>query len=309
MLMGETLNLKTPIKEGLIPFHGYRTWYRILGDQEEPGKLPLICLHGGPGATHDYFGSLEPYAATGRRLILYDQLGWGNSDHIQNPSMWTVDLFVEELGVVCRTLGLKRVHILGHSWGGQLAMEYALTQPTGLASLILADTLASAPEWANEARRLIDALPEDVQQTIKQHEAAGTTDSPEYREAMKVFSRRHAGGHIDPKPEWVIQAFKKLDDNEIYLTMWGPSEFCVTGTLKDWDITNRLGEIRIPALVLCGRYDEATPALAETIHHGIPGSELVIFEHSAHFPHIEETERYLQVLDEFLSRVETQQAK
>jgi proline-specific peptidase len=86
--------------------------------------------------------------------------------------------------------------------------------------------------------------------------------------------------------------------------MWGPSEFCVTGTLKDWDITNRLSEIRIPALVICGRYDEATPVLAETIHHGIPGSELVIFEYSAHFPHIEETERYIQVLNQFLSRVE-----
>lgn len=239
-------------------------------------------------------------------MILYDQLGWGNSDHINNPSMWSVDLFVEELGEIRRTLGLERVHILGHSWGGQLAMEYALTQPVGLASLILADSLASAPQWAIEAARLISELPQDVQQTIKMHEAEGTTDSPEYQEAMKVFSRRHGGGHIDPKPEWVKQAFKKLDDNEVYLTMWGPSEFCVTGTLKDWDITDRLGEIHIPALVLCGRYDEATPVLAETIQRGISGSELVIFEHSAHFPHIEETEQYLQVLGQFLDRVEAQ---
>jgi proline iminopeptidase len=121
---------------------------------------------------------------------------------------------------------------------------------------------------------------------------------------MKEYSRHFAGGHIDPKPGWVKEAFKKLEDNEIYLTLWGPSEFCVTGTLKDWDITSRLGEIRVPTLVLRGRDDEATPALAETIQQGIPESELVIFEHSAHFPHIEETERYLQVLNAFLDRVE-----
>jgi proline-specific peptidase len=290
--------------EGFIPFRGYKTWYRIIGDREEPGKFPLICLHGGPGATHDYFGSLEAFATTGRRVILYDQLGAGNSDHIHNPSLWTVELFVDELGVIRQALGLARGHILGHSWGGQLALEYALTQPAGLASLILADTLSSASQWAQEATRLVSQLPTEVQQTIREHEAAGTTDSPEYQEATKVFSRHYGGGHIDPKPEWVKHAFAKIEDSEVYTTMWGPSEFCVTGTLMNWDITNRLGEIHVPALVLCGRDDEATPTLAETIQHGIPDSELFIFEHSAHFPHIEETELYLQVLEEFLDRVE-----
>ncbi len=157
------METNSSIKEGYIPFRGYRTWYRIIGDGEELGKLPLICLHGGPGATHDYFGSLEAFAASGRRVILYDQLGWGNSDHINDPSMWTIDLFVDELGIIRRALGLERVHILGHSWGGQLAMEYALTQPAGLTSLVLADTLASAPQWAAEAARLISELPVDVQ--------------------------------------------------------------------------------------------------------------------------------------------------
>lgn len=237
-------------------------------------------------------------------MILYDQLGAGKSDRINKPSLWTVELYVEELGEIRRTLGLEGIHILGHSWGGQLALEYALTQPEGLASLVLADTLASAPQWAKEARKLIRALPLEVQQTIQEHESAGTIDSPEYQEACRIFSCRHAGGHIDPKPDWVKRAFEKLENNEVYLTMWGPSEFCVSGTLKDWDITDRLGEIHVPALVLCGRDDEATPTLAETIHRGIPNSELVIFEHSAHFPHIEETERYLQVLEAFLSRVE-----
>jgi proline-specific peptidase len=293
-----------PVEEGFIPYRGYKTWYRIAGKKEEPGKVPLICLHGGPGATHDYFGSLEEFATTGRRVILYDQLGWGNSDHIQNPSMWTVNLFMDELAVLIHSLGLTRVHILGHSWGGQLAMEYALTQPAGLASLILADTLASAPQWAFEAQRLISQLPETTQQVIRSHEAGGTTDSAEYKEAMKEYFRHFIGGPIDPKPEWAVEAFKKFEANEVYLTMWGPSEFCISGTSKDWDITDRLNEICVPALIMCGRYDEATPHLAETIHHGIPGSEMVIFENSAHFPHIDETERYLQVLSEFLDGVE-----
>jgi proline-specific peptidase len=296
--------MEITIHEGYIPFHGFKTWYRMVGKLEKPGKTPLLCLHGGPGATHDYLQPIEKLADTGRCVILYDQLGWGNSDHIHNSELWSVSLFVEEVGVVTKALGLEQVHILGHSWGGQLALEYALTQPRGLCSLILADTLSSSHQWAEEAARLLSYMPSEVQRAIHQHEAAGTTDSPEYQEAKKLFSRRHAGGHIEPKPEWVKQAFNKLDDNEVYLTMWGPSEFCVTGKLKDWDITDRLVEIRIPTLVLCGRFDEATPALAQTIHQGIPGSEIVIFEQSAHFPHIEETERYLLVLDQFLNRVE-----
>ncbi len=149
------MNEGFPVKEGYIPFRGYKTWYRIVGEKEEDGKYPLICLHGGPGATHDYFQPLEALALTGRRVILYDQLGWGNSDHVQNTSMWTIELFVNELSVLIQTLGLTHVHILGHSWGGQLALEFALTQPAGLASLILADTLASARQWAVEALRLI----------------------------------------------------------------------------------------------------------------------------------------------------------
>jgi proline-specific peptidase len=298
------MDAEFPTTEGFISFHGYHTWYRIVGEREGPGKSSLLCLHGGPGATHDYFAPLEALAATGRRVVLYDQLGWGNSDHVHDPSLWTVDLFLGELDAVRLALGLQSVHILGHSWGGMLALEYALTRPQGVAGLVLADTAASTPQWIAETGRLISELPPEVQQAIRKHEARGSTDSPEYADACRMFSRRHGGGHIQPTPEWVEKAFEKLEDNEVYLTMWGPSEFCATGPLKDWDVTARLGEIRLPTLVIAGRYDEATPALADTIHQGIPGSELVIFESSAHFPHIEESERYLQVLSVFLDRVE-----
>ena len=298
------MTLDTPAKEGFVSFRGYQVWYRIVGDHEMPGKLPLLCLHGGPGAPHDYLEPLEAIVATGRRVIFYDQLGAGNSDHPHLPSLWSVPLFVEELGVVRQALGLERLHILGQSWGGMLGMEYALTQPDGLVSLIVADSPASMPQWVAEANRLRAELPSDVQATLLKHEAAGTTDDPAYQEAMLVFYRRHVC-RLDPWPDCLNRTFEKLSqDPEVYNTMNGPSEFHVIGVIKDWDIVHRLSEIQVPTLVLSGRYAEATPAIAETVHRGIPGSEWVMFEQSSHTPHLEETERYLQVVANFLDRHE-----
>jgi proline-specific peptidase len=293
-------------KEGFVLFRGYNVWYRVVGDREAPGKLPLLCLHGGPGAPHDYLEPLEAMAASGRRVIFYDQLGAGNSDHPHNPSLWTVPLFVEEVGVVRQALGLAHVHILGQSWGGMLGMEYALTQPAGLAGLIVADSPASIPQWIAEANRLRAELPSDVQETLLKHEAADTTDDPAYQEAMLVFYHRHVC-RLDPWPDCVKRTFEKLEQEpEVYNTMNGPSEFHVIGLLKDWDIVDRLGEIRVPTLVMSGRYDEATPLIAETVQRGIAGSEWVLFENSSHMPHVEETEGYLQVLTGFLDRIESQ---
>ncbi|OFX27756.1 MAG: hypothetical protein A2Z07_12305 [Armatimonadetes bacterium RBG_16_67_12] len=300
------MNMEMPTNEGSVSFRGYNTWYRIVGDRESPGKLPLLCLHGGPGFPHDYLEPLEAIAATGRRVIFYDQLGCGNSDQPHDPSMWTVPLFVEELGLIRRALGLEGIHLLGQSWGGMLAMEYALMQPAGLASLLLADSLASMPQWITEINRLRADLPPDVQATLLKHEAAGTTDDPAYQEGMMVFYRRHIC-RLDPWPDPLNQALEKFMQNpEVYSTMWGASEFHVTGTLKDWEIADRLDEIHLPTLVVGGRYDEATPAMTEALHRGIAGSEWVIFENSAHMPHLEETERYLQVLTKFLDRVDSQ---
>jgi proline-specific peptidase len=291
------------VTEGSIPFRGYHTWYRIVGGRDEPGKLPLLCLHGGPGAAWDYFEPLQAITSTGRQVVFYDQLGGGNSDVPCDPSIYTMELYIEEIGVIRQALGLEHVHILGHSWGGMLAMEYALQQPAGLASLILANTGASMPQWMAETRRLVAELPLDVQEAIQKHEANKTTDSPEYQEACREFSRRHLGRRIDPRPDYLNRMANKPGD-DVYHHMWGPSEWYLTGTLKNWDIINRLGAIHVPTLVIGGRYDEATPKITGTVHRGIPGSEWVIFEKSGHFPHIEETDRYLQVLSQFLSKIE-----
>ena len=293
-------------QEGFIPFRGHKVWYRIVGDREKPGKLPLLCLHGGPGASHDYLEPLEAMAATGRRTIFYDQLGAGNSDHPHDPALWTVGLFIEELGVMRRALGLDRLHLFGQSWGGMLAMEYVLTRPGGIAGLILADAPASAPQWIAEINRLRAELPLDLQATLRKHEEAGTTDDPDYEEAMMAFYRRHLC-RLDPWPDCLNRTFEKMiEAPEVYHTLWGPSEFQVTGTLRDWQIVDRLGEIQVPTLVIGGRYDEATPAVTGTVQAGIPGSQRIIFENSSHMPHLEETRLFLETLTGFLDRVERQ---
>lgn len=293
-----------PATEGTVPFRGFNVWYRIVGERDEPGKLPLLCLHGGPGVPHDYLEPLEALAATGRRIVFYDQLGCGNSDHPHDPSLWSIDLFVEELATMRRALGLERVHILGNSWGGMLAQQYALTQPSGLTSLVLHSSLASSPQWIAEANRLRAELPADVQATLLEHEAAGTTDDPAYEAAMTVFYKRHVC-RVDPWPDCLVRALGKLaEDPEVYHTMNGPSEFHMIGVIKDWDITARLSEIRVPTLIVSGRYDEATPAIVEVMHRGIVGSEWVLFEESSHLAHIEEPERFNHVVAEFLDRVE-----
>jgi proline-specific peptidase len=218
--------------------------------------------------------------------------------------MWTVELFVEEVDAVRTALGLERLHVLGQSWGGMLAMEYALTQPDGVAGLLIESSPASMHLWVEEANRLRDELPPDVQATLLEHEANETTDSPEYQAAMEVFYDRHVC-RTKPMPAPFQRTLDCLDANpEVYGYMNGPSEFHVIGTLKDWDITDRLGEIRLPTLVLSGRYDEATPTIARSVADGIPGARWELFEESSHTCHLEEPERTMQVVGDFLTEVE-----
>jgi L-proline amide hydrolase len=291
-------------RDGYMPFRGYRTWYRVVGDGEEEGKLPVLFLHGGPGGTHDYLESLEAMAQTGRRAIFYDQLGCGKSDLPDDASLWRVGTFVDEVRAVREHLGLDRLHIFGNSWGGMLAMEYALTQPEGVASMIVASSPSSIPQWVAEANRLRAELPNDVQETLRRHEEAGTTSDPEYEQATEVFYKRHVC-RLDEWPEYVLRSFQFIAEHGVvYNTMNGPSEFHVIGTLKDWDITDRLGEIRIPTLVITGEFDEATPAINRTVSSGIPGAESVVYPDASHMAHVEDPEGYMRVLDDFLTRVE-----
>jgi len=162
--------------EGTVPFRGFRTWYQVVGELPAPdGKLPLLVVNGGPGCPHDYLQDLAPLAdESGRPVVFYDQLGCGRSDQPDDPALWVMATFVEEVAAVREALGLDRVHLLGHSWGTQVALEYVLGRPAGLVSLVLASPLASAPVYAAEARRLKESLPPEVQEVIDRHEAATT---------------------------------------------------------------------------------------------------------------------------------------
>jgi proline-specific peptidase len=290
-------------KTGFITFRLYDTWYKIVGAPSAPDKIPLLCLHGGPGMPHGYLKPLEALAERGRQVIFYDQVGCGNSERVHNPELWTLPLFVEELGVVRQALGLERVHLLGHSWGGMLALEYALTQPSGLASLIIASSGASSAQWNAEIQRLRAELPPEIQAALQKHELAWTTEDLEYLEAEKFFADQHLC-RLEPLPDYMDETFLELRQ-EVYHTMCGESEIMgVTGNLKDWDIIERLPEIHVPTLITCGRYDEATPALAETMRRGLPNAELVIFEQSAHFAFAEEPKHFRQEIEQFLQRTE-----
>jgi L-proline amide hydrolase len=283
------------------------TWYRIDGHLD-PGNpdapAPLVTLHGGPGASHDYLLPLVDLAAD-RAIVFYDQIGNGRSSHFpgRGADFWTVELFVRELHNLVGALGIgARHHVLGQSWGGFLAQEYALTSPRGLRSLVLADTAASFPDFVAEANRLRAQLPPDVAAVLRRHEEAGTTDDPEYAEACQVFYARHVC-RLDPWPPEVVEAFAWIErDPTVYHTMNGPSEFHVVGSIRDWQAKDRLESIDVPTLVVSGRYDEATPALQETLVNGIPSCEAVLFEESSHMPHVEERERYMQVVGDWLAR-------
>ncbi len=291
--------------EGYIPFKGYKTWYKIVGTGEDPGKLPLLLLHGGPGACHDYLWSLSSMADTGRRVIFYDQLGCGLSSlDVAKPELWTIELYLEEIDAVREALGLEHIHLLGQSWGGMLAMEYMIRRPLGVASLTIASSPASMVQWVQEANKLRQELPPEINAVLLEHEAAGTTDSPEYLAAMTEFYNRHVC-RIVPNPDYVQRSFAKLAANpEVYNTMNGPSEFHVIGTLKNWDIISELGRINAPTLVTSGKYDEATPLIAQTVHTGISGSEWVLFPNSSHTAHVEAAAEYQRVLNGFISRHE-----
>ncbi len=284
--------------EGYVDVPGGKVWYQIVGS----GKAtPLLILHGGPGATSYYLKPLEQLADE-RPVIFYDQLGCGRSDRPTDQSLWTIERFVEELVQVRAALGLERVHILGHSWGTMLAADYMLTRPSGVLSLILASPALSTTRWLEDANALRAALPNATQDILHRHEEAGTTDSEEYAAATMEFYKQYLC-RLDPWPAELKEAFANFGEN-VYTTMWGPSEFYSTGNLRNYDRTNRLNEISVPTLFTCGRYDEATPEATAWYQSLLPGSKLAVFEKSAHMTMLEEPELYAQVVRDFLRQVE-----
>jgi proline-specific peptidase len=282
--------------EGYIDVPGGRVWYRSVGED----GTPLLCLHGGPGFTHFYLEALEMLADQ-RQVIFYDQLGCGNADRPDDDSLWTVDRFVEELAQVRAALGLDDLHLFGSSWGGMLAMQYVLDRRPELRSLILCGSPASMTRWAADCDELLAAQPEDVRRVIRQHEHDGFTACPEYQAALLGFYREHVC-RLDPWPSGLERSFAEAGYS-VYNTMNGPSEFTVTGTLKTWDIMDRLGEIDIPTLLVGGRYDECRPDHLAEMHSRIPDSQLAIIEDASHLCFAEQPEAFGAVVNAFLDRM------
>ena len=184
------------MSEGYIDVPGGRVWYKVLGAENQ--ATPLLCLHGGPGFTHNYLEALEVLAGQ-RPVIFYDQLGCGKSDRPADQSLWTVDRFVEELAQVREALQLEDLHLFGSSWGGMLAMQYVLDRKPPLRSLTLCGSPASMPRWAADCAELLAQLPAEVRATIKEHEDSGFTACPEYQAAILGFYREHVC-RLDPWP-------------------------------------------------------------------------------------------------------------
>ena len=286
-------------EEGFVDVGPGRVWWYSLGDG---AGVPLLCLHGGPGMTHNYLEPLEDLADR-RRVIFYDQLGCGRSDRPVDTSLWTVDRFVEELAIVRDALGLDRLHLFGSSWGGMLAMRYALDRKPELASLVLCGSPASMPRWIRECGELLALLPDRDREEIERHERDGWYSCPEYQAAVLTFYRRHVC-KLDPWPPGWERSLAEAGW-DVYTTMNGPTEFTVVGNFKDFDVTDRLGELSdYPTLILGGEDDEARPAHMQDMHERIPGSEMTIFPDASHLCFHERREEFMARVNEFLDGVE-----
>lgn len=286
-------------REGFVNVPGGPVYYRIEGSG---AGIPLLAVHGGPGGTSCGFLQYAPLTRD-RPVVMFDQLGGGRSGRPRDLSLYRVERFVEELDTVRRQLKLREIHLLGHSWGGALVAQYALTKGLrGMRSLVLSSALLSTPDWIRDAEELRRQLPADVQATLRRHEAAGTTDSAEYRAAEQEFNRRfvrrRAGGRRSP------DCAGAPGNDVIYQYMWGPSEFHATGTLRSFDVTPRLGELRLPVLLIVGEYDEARPETAARYQQRIPGAKLVVVPDAAHAHVSDNPEASLGALRDFLARVE-----
>lgn len=291
-----------PHDEGYIEVPGGRVWYERMGRTDAP---PLLLLHGGPGASSQYLRPLMEQAAHDFQVVRYDQLGSWNSDKPDDLTLWQVPRFVEEVEQVRQALGMGQVHLLGQSWGSFLALEYALHHQQHLRSLTLASGAASTVECVEGMNSWRRQLPAETQETMEKYEATQEYNHPDYIAAVDELYRRHLC-RIWPFPEALAASMAQMA-LPVYTTMWGPNEFTCTGTLLQWDRTDRLGEIQVPTLITVGEFDEVAPSCAETMHRGIPGSRMQLFTGASHSTHLEQPEEYWALLRSFLLDVETRE--
>ena len=289
------------ITEGYMPFQGFKTYYRVVGECKE-NKKPLLLLHGGPGSTHNYFEVLDKIAESGRQLIMYDQIGCGNSFVEGHPELFNADTWIRELIELRKYLGLEEIHLLGQSWGGMQAIWYAIEyKPKGVKSYILSSTLSSAKLWEIEQKRRISYMDDKSKSILLKAEETGDYFSKEYEVALDKFMKMYCAGEITEDSPECLRRSKKVG-SEAYVVGWGHNEFSPTGTLAGYEFTDRLHEIKEPCLITSGAIDLCSPFIAKTMNDRIPNSKWELFQYSRHMPFVEETDKYIKVLNEWLDK-------
>ncbi len=299
----------------LVPVHtpkgNFRVWTKRIGNNS---TTKVLLLHGGPGATHEYFEAFDSYfPAAGIEYYYYDQLGSAYSDQPDEPELWELPRFVEEVEHVRQALGLDRSNffILGHSWGGILAIEYALKYQRHMKGLIISNMMASIPaynKYANEV--LMPAMDKTVLAEIKRMEAAGDYENPRY---MELLIPHHYVQHIlrmayDKWPDPVNRAFSNLNQ-KIYIPMQGPSELGGSGKLVTWDRTSDLQNISVPTLVIGARHDTMDPAHMERMANQVQKGRYLYCPNGSHMAMYDDQKVYVNGVVSFLRDVDAGRAR
>lgn len=289
------------IQEGYMPYLGYKTYYRIVGETTG-NKKPLLLLHGGPGSTHNYFEVLDKLALDGRMIISYDQIGCGNSFVDKHPELWTLETWINELKALREYLKLSELHILGQSWGGMLQIAYMCDEkPEGVKSMILSSTLPSSQLWGKEQHRRIKYLSQEDQDAIAQAEKTGNYNTKEYEIANEHFMQRHCNYEKNENsPECLLRA--KKTGVEPYMTAWGPNEFTPVGNLKDFNYIGKMKDWKVPSLIISGTSDLCSPLIAKTMYDEIPNSKWELFEDCKHACFVDQNEKYIKLVTEWLNK-------
>ena len=295
----------------MIPIHtpvgDFKVWTKRVGNNP---KIKLLLLHGGPGATHEYFEAFDSYLpAAGIEYYYYDQLGSAYSDQPDDPRLLDTARFVEEVEQVRKALGLGKdnFYLLGHSWGGILATEYALKYQQNLKGLIISNMMSSIPAYNDYAVKTLEPqMDAAALKEIKRLEAEKKFDDPRYMELLMP----HYEAHIlrIPAAQWpdpVNRAFNKIN-KKVYVPMQGPSELGASGILADWDRTADLAKVTVPTLVIGARYDTMDPAFMEMMSKRLPKGRYLYCPTGSHMAMYDDQKTYMNGLIDFLRATDQQ---
>lgn len=281
------------MEEGYINIRGKNIWYCVYGKEKE--GTPLLVVHGGPGFSTITEGIKE--LSEDRPVYFYDQLGGGRSEKADSSDTYTVEYFMDELADVRNSLGLDKVILLGHSWGGGLVASYILrNKPEGICSLVLVSPFLSAPAYQRDALRNLERLPEKTKEIIKRCDSEGNYGE-EYQNAMVEFYKTYMC-KLRPMPGFLMQAYAMMSE-EIYGKLWGPSDLKLVGTLRDFDLMPELGQLDLPVLLISGDSDETGVEEMAGFMHAIPGSRLAVLPGAAHMNYLDQPELFRSVIKSF----------